>query len=145
MDWMVLPFQRYFEVSGRSTRREYWLFILFVMLVYGFAGTLMLVGGLVRFAGRPDLGQVDATFWFGFVLAALFALAIFIPSITVSVRRLHDSDLSGWWYLLPIVTGWVPGLNLLTALIFLVQMLRGGTAGSNRFGADPRYDGPRLR
>ncbi|WP_298195589.1 DUF805 domain-containing protein [Novosphingobium sp.] len=139
MDWVFLPFQRYFELSGRSTRREYWLFTLFGVVVYAFATVLMVIGGLGLDDDAPDYSRVDATFWFGVAVAALYALISFIPSITVVVRRLHDRDLSGWWYLGFILVGWVPLINLVAGLVFLVQLLLGGNTGSNRFGPDPRY------
>ena len=139
MDWAFLPFQRYFELSGRSTRREYWLFTLLGGVVYAFATVLMVIGGMGLEAEKVDFSQVDATFWFGSAIAGLYALFSFIPSITVVVRRLHDRDLSGWWYLGFILVGWVPLINLVAGLVFLVQLLLGGTTGSNRFGPDPRY------
>lgn len=145
MDWMLLPFQRYFELGGRSTRREYWLFTLFGLVVYGFATMLMIVGGLALGDSAPDYSRVDATFWFGLAIAGLYGLASFVPSITVAVRRLHDRDLSGWWYVGFILVGWVPLVNLVAAVLYLIQMCSGGTAGTNRFGPDPRYSGPGSR
>ena len=139
MDWAFLPFQRYFELSGRSTRREYWLFTLLGGAVYAFATVLMAIGGMGLEDEQVDFSQVDATFWFGAAVAGLYGLISFIPAITVMVRRLHDRDLSGWWYLGFILVSWVPLINLVAGLLFLLQLLRGGAPGTNRFGPDPRH------
>jgi uncharacterized membrane protein YhaH (DUF805 family) len=58
--------------------------------------------------------------------------------MAVSVRRLHDRDLSGWWYLAVIVTGVFPRLAALSSLAFLIVTLLPGTPGPNRFGPDPK-------
>jgi len=65
-------------------------------------------------------------------------LAIIIPGIAVTVRRLHDRDMSGWWYLGVAVLGQVPYLGALIQLGFLVLMCLPGTPGPNRFGPDPK-------
>lgn len=141
MDWALLPFQRYFEFHGRSTRREYWLFSLLGLAVYAFAAVLMFIGGLRLEDETPDWSQVDATFWFGWGIAGLYFLISFIPGIAVAVRRLHDRDMSGWWYIGFYLAGLVPLVNLVATLFYFVQLVSGGTAGSNRFGPDPRYEG----
>jgi uncharacterized membrane protein YhaH (DUF805 family) len=64
------------------------------------------------------------------ILLIVISLAIFIPNLAVDVRRLHDTDRSGWWILLMFV----PVIGLIVLLVFWSQK---GTAGSNRFGADP--------
>ena len=64
------------------------------------------------------------------VLGALFSLAMFLPSLAAGVRRLHDLDKSGWWYLLVLI----PIIGALVLLYFFVQK---GTAGANRFGPPP--------
>jgi uncharacterized membrane protein YhaH (DUF805 family) len=60
----------------------------------------------------------------------LYLLAVLIPSIALSIRRLHDRDKSGWWFLLAFIP-------LIGALILLVWFALPGTAGNNRFGPDP--------
>jgi uncharacterized membrane protein YhaH (DUF805 family) len=66
----------------------------------------------------------------GSVLSGLASLALFLPSLAVAVRRLHDTDRTGWWVLIGLVPliGWI---------IYLVFMCQRGTEGPNRFGADP--------
>lgn len=145
MNWMILPYQRYLEFSGRSRRREYWMFALLGLLVYGFCGALMFAGGLgtalmASAGGRPDFAgaSFDASFWFGLAVAVLFGFASLLPAIAVTIRRLHDRDLSGWWYLGAIVVGAIPVLGTIASLAFLVVMCLDGTPGPNRFGPDPK-------
>jgi uncharacterized membrane protein YhaH (DUF805 family) len=67
------------------------------------------------------------------LLSGLYALAMIVPSIAVTVRRLHDTDRSGWWYLLVLVP-------LIGGLVILVFMLLDSTPGSNRFGPNPKEE-----
>ncbi len=117
MEWMILPLRRYFEISGRSRRQEYWMFTLFSFLV-----------GVVTTVVDRGLG-----FDWGSTgpVNALVNLALFVPGITVAIRRLHDTDRSAWWLLLvflPII-GWI--------WLFVLYVTE-GTRGPNRFGPDPK-------
>lgn len=91
---------RYFEISGRSTRMQYWMFF-----IVQFALSLLAVFIDIQAGGldNPEDPKLTATLFVGFVH--------FVPSITVSVRRLHDIGRSGWWYLLYFVP--LAGLLLL--------------------------------
>ena len=71
-------------------------------------------------------------------LCAKLALAAFIPSIAVTVRRLHDRNMSGWWYPGFIVASLIPVVGIIAAIAFLVIMFLDGTPGTNRFGPDPK-------
>jgi uncharacterized membrane protein YhaH (DUF805 family) len=129
MQWMLLPYRRYFEFSGRSRRMEYWMFTLFGILVNA-AITVVL--------GRTAYTSMGSFVWFdtrlnavGDVVSGLFALFSLIPSLAVLVRRLHDVDRSGWWLLLVFlpILGWF--------VLFIFTCLD-GTRGPNRFGLDPK-------
>lgn len=129
MEWMILPFRRYADFSGRSRRKEYWMFFLFniivaVVLNVVFAGAL-----LTGDAGGAMLGGV------GGLVIVLYALVAFIPGLAVTVRRFHDQDKSGWMVLL----GLIPFVG---GIILVVFMCLEGTRGANRFGPDPKSDGP---
>lgn len=120
MDWMLLPLKRYADFSGRSRRKEYWMFVLGVFIavillsiVEGIAGLSGMVGGVYG------------------PLTTIFFLAILIPSIAVQVRRFHDQDKSGWFVLLALIP-------FLGGLVVLVFMCLEGTKGPNRFGPDPK-------
>ncbi|MDP9436969.1 MAG: DUF805 domain-containing protein [Actinomycetota bacterium] len=105
-------FARYASFSGRARRSEYWWFYLFTFLVYVAATVIDAIIG------------VPAT-------AAIAVLALFIPTLAVSVRRLHDTGRSGWWFLI----GLVPLVGGIVLLVFFVQ---DGTPGANQYGPSPK-------
>ena len=74
----------------------------------------------------------------GLILYALYALAAVLPSIAVTVRRFHDRDMSGWWYLGLSLAGAIPVVGIIASLAFFVLMVLPGTSGPNRFGPDPK-------
>jgi uncharacterized membrane protein YhaH (DUF805 family) len=119
IDYMKLPLQRYADFSGRSRRMEYWMFAVGFMGV-GLVATLL--DGLLGMSGM--IAGVYGP------LYLLVALGAFVPSIACGVRRLHDRDMSGWWYLI-IFTG-------IGAIVLLVLFFLEGTKGDNRFGPDPK-------
>ena len=127
MHWMLMPLRRYAEFSGRSRRKEYWSFVLLNALVGIFVGLVFLVGYYA------DMSQTEMdTYLMPVVyLACLYSLATAIPGIAVTIRRLHDTDRSGW----NILWGVVP---LFGALLLLVYYVSDGTRGPNRFGPDPK-------
>jgi len=141
MEWMILPYKRYFDFSGRSRRLEYWMFVLFSIIVASVLFALILAGGL-NLAAFSDPQAMDTSFgplfWLGSLLLSLFWLGSLIPAIAVVVRRLHDRDMSGWWYLGIIVASMIPIINFIAGIAFLVLMLLPGTPGPNRFGPDPK-------
>lgn len=140
-DWMTLPLRRYAQFSGRARPREFWMFVLFIWL--GFV-LLAIVEGMLGLSVTEQWVR-SGPWWttagyrtHGGPLTGLFALAMLIPHLAVMVRRLHDTDRSGWWLLL----FFVPILGALTLLIFFII---GGTRGSNRFGPDPVETGEGRR
>jgi uncharacterized membrane protein YhaH (DUF805 family) len=141
MEWVFLPLKRYADFSGRSRRLEFWMFSLLNVIVYAVLMTLIFAGGM-SLAAFSDPAAMQAglgpIFWLGMGLLAIWALAIIIPSIAVTVRRLHDRDMSGWWYLGVIVGSMIPFVGILVSLGFLVLMFLPGTPGPNRFGPDPK-------
>ncbi len=143
MEYMFLPFRRFFDFQGRSRRMEFWMFALLNLIVYLVIMMLMFGtgGGLEQFASiDPDdtIGLYSAMFSGFGILFAIWGLVVFIPSIAVSVRRLHDRDMSGWWYLGFMVASLIPFLGFIASIAFLVVMALPGTPGSNRFGPDPK-------
>jgi uncharacterized membrane protein YhaH (DUF805 family) len=125
MEYMILPLKRYADFSGRSRRKEYWMFFLGYMLA---AILLGIVG--VALGGFPS-GQASGGAPVMMILLGLLVLALIIPSLAVQVRRFHDQDKSGWFVLLNFVP-YVGGI------IVLVFMCLDGTRGDNRFGPDPK-------
>jgi uncharacterized membrane protein YhaH (DUF805 family) len=107
-------FSKYVEFKGRARRPEYWWFILFyVLLLIG----LSILDAIITLAGGPGL------------LSTLASLGLFLPTLAAQVRRLHDTDRSGWW----VLFGIIPLIGWIVLLIFLCQR---GTDGPNRFGSD---------
>jgi len=123
MDWMLMPLRRYAEFSGRSQRKEYWMFYLFCVIV---AVVLNVVESIVGLSGM--VGGVYGP------LTSLFLLGILVPSIAVGIRRLHDTDRSGWWLLIALVP-------IVGGIVLLVFFVTDGTHGPNRFGPDPKNPG----
>lgn len=133
MEWMFLPYKRYFDFSGRSRRREYWMFFLFVFIfeIVAFAiifSQIPLTEEAIIVSQTNGLGALS--YW-GIALLGIFGLATIIPAVAVQVRRFHDQDKSGWFVLLNLVPYVGP-------LIVFVFMCLEGTGGPNRFGADPK-------
>lgn len=129
MEWMLMPYRRYADFSGRSRRKEYWMFVLFTFLVVFGCMILMFAGGMNL--DEEGQSQPGALFWLGFAILVIWGIGTFIPSIAVQVRRFHDQDKSGWMILL----GLIPYVGSLIVFIF---MCIEGTRGSNRFGPDPK-------
>lgn len=127
MDYMLMPLRRYADFSGRSRRKEYWMFLLFYILV---ACALSFVAVILGGVGNAETGN---PLLFG--LLGLLILALIIPSIAVQVRRFHDQDKSGWFVLLNFVP-YVGGL-----IVFVFMCLE-GTKGDNRYGPDPKGSRP---
>ena len=93
-DAVAVAFKKYFDFSGRSSRSEFWWFFLFCILLYmlAFSLTINEIGELNPSNPEEFLSQA-LTSWFG--IAVILTL---IPSISISVRRFHDINMSGWWY-----------------------------------------------
>lgn len=117
MEWMILPLKRYAQFSGRSPRREYWMFVLFniiVSIVLSIVDTVLGLGGHTSSYSASGPGSYAAgADTSGGILSGIWALAVLIPSIAVGVRRLHDVNRSGWWMLAPIL---LLGVAMVSAL-----------------------------
>lgn len=161
MEWMFMPLRRYAEFGGRSRRMEYWMWIVFQVLIgIGFFILVFVVGGGALFAaGENPAAAIAASIaiMIVFGLAILVSLALFIPGLAVAIRRLHDANHSGWWILSPLI-GWlilaiggamesgaVSLIGMLALVSFSITLLvfyfLDGTPGPNRFGEDPKGGG----
>ncbi|NCO70112.1 MULTISPECIES: DUF805 domain-containing protein [Shewanella] len=120
MDWYLKVLKQYFDFSGRARRKEYWMFALISMII-SIVLTLLDMG----------VGLYSELYGAG-LLSSIYSLAIVIPSIAVSVRRLHDTDHSGWWLLLMFIP-------LLGALILLVVMCF-NSKDDNEYGPNPKAE-----
>ncbi|MEM7664828.1 MAG: DUF805 domain-containing protein [Pseudomonadota bacterium] len=125
MEWMLMPLRRYADFSGRSRRKEYWMFQL------GYAILILVLVGLAGATGGFDESGSSGVGLIFLGLMGIAVLGLLIPQIAVQVRRFHDQDKSGWFILL----GFIPYVG---GLIVLVFMCLDGTRGANRFGPDPK-------
>lgn len=128
LHWALLPYRRYAQFGGRSTRMEFWLFHLFTSLT-NLALDLLLGGDFA-----VGLGLRAAPTLVGNAMTALFGIGSIVPTFAVTARRLHDTNRSQWWMAL----FFVPILGWLVLLVFECQ---DGTKGPNRFGEDPKDGG----
>ena len=121
MNWYLDVLKKYADFSGRARRKEYWMFALFNVLIY----IAILIFSAI-------LGSIDNSLaLIGSLLLMIYGLAIFIPSLAVAVRRLHDTSRSGWWLLI----GLVPFVG---GIIFLVFAVSDSTPGENEYGKNPK-------
>lgn len=106
MNWYLDVLRNYAAFDGRASREEYWQFTLINVTI-----------SIILYVTLNDL-------W------AVYTVAVLVPSIAVSVRRLHDIDRSGWWVLIVIVPVFV--------IVLLFMMLLDGKPGDNRYGFNPK-------
>lgn len=104
-------FSKYASFEGRASRSEYWFFTLFQLL--------MIIGAFV--VG----GMLDETLMIILVLFSI--LGLFLPMLSVTVRRLHDTNRSGWWY-------WISIIPYIGVFVFLIFMVLDSSAGENDYG-----------
>jgi uncharacterized membrane protein YhaH (DUF805 family) len=121
MNWYLDVLKKYAEFSGRARRKEYWMFALFNALIYI---AIMIFSAI--------LGAIDNSLaLIGTLLLLVYILAIFVPSLAVAVRRLHDTGRSGWWFLI----AFVPFVGGIILLVFTVQ---DSVPGENEYGKNPK-------
>ncbi|RME14739.1 MAG: DUF805 domain-containing protein [Alphaproteobacteria bacterium] len=106
---------RFADFSGRAPRSEFWWYVLFLM-----AADAVLTRLDAALLGTPVVP----------FLSGIFSLAMLLPTVAVAVRRLHDLDKAGWWYLLVLVP-------LVGVIVLIVWFASPGTPGGNSFGPDP--------
>lgn len=120
MNWYLAVLKKYAVFSGRARRKEYWMFYLFNIIV---SIVLGLVAGFMA-ADSDEAGAADLILW-------IYTLAILLPAMGVTIRRLHDTGRSGWWLLI----GLVPIVGAIVLLVFTVLK---GQVGDNEYGPDPK-------
>ena len=119
MEWYLKVLKNYVGFSGRARRKEYWMFVLFNII---FAVVAMILDNV--------LGLASKEYGYG-PIYGLYALAVFLPGLAVSVRRLHDIGKSGWWLLIALIP-------IVGAIMLIIWDVREGERGDNRFGPDPK-------
>ena len=119
MNWYLEVLKKYAVFSGRARRKEYWFFVLFNIII---SIVLAVIDGVTG-SFSPEAGMG--------LLGGIYTLAVLIPGIAVSVRRLHDTERSGWWLLITLVP-------LIGAIVLLVFMVQDSKPGQNQYGANPK-------
>ncbi len=120
MKWYLKVLKQYADFTGRARRTEYWMFILFNMI---FALVATILDNLLGLKFTPKIP-------YGFIYL-IYALVTFIPGLAVMVRRLHDVDKSGWWFLI----GLIPIIGTIWIIVLLAT---DGTPGTNQYGVNPK-------
>jgi uncharacterized membrane protein YhaH (DUF805 family) len=118
MNWYIGVLKKYAVFSGRARRMEYWMFVLFNVLI---SIALAVADGMFGLMMEGGVG----------ILGLVYSLGVLIPSIAVAARRLHDTDRSGWWLLIAFVP-------LIGAIVLLVFFVLDSHPGQNRFGPNPK-------
>jgi uncharacterized membrane protein YhaH (DUF805 family) len=119
MNWYLAVLKNYAGFSGRARRKEYWMFTLFNII---FAIVAMILDNV--------LGIAMAEIGYG-PLYGLYTLAVFIPGLAVSVRRLHDVGKSGWMILIVLIP-------IIGAIWLIVLLVTDSNSGENQYGSNPK-------
>jgi len=113
MNWYMEVLKKYATFSGRARRKEFWMFYLFYFII------VVVLSIIEQVIGIPG------------ILSGIYSLALLIPTIAVTVRRLHDTGRSGWWWfiwLVPVI-GWI---------VMIVFMVLEGQPSDNEYGPNPK-------
>lgn len=112
MDYYLGGWKKYAVFSGRARRKEYWMFVLFNIIVAIIVGT---IGGIIHTT----------------LLSFLYSVAVIIPALAVAVRRLHDTGRSGWWLLIVFIP-------VIGAIIVIIVDCLDSQPGDNQYGPNPK-------
>jgi len=119
MNWYLKVLKQYADFSGRARRKEYWMFVLFNII-------FVIVATILDNILGTTVGELPyGIFYF------LYVLAIFIPGLAVTVRRLHDVGKSGWMYLIVLIP-------IIGAIWLLVLVATDSNPGENQYGQNPK-------
>jgi uncharacterized membrane protein YhaH (DUF805 family) len=111
MEYFIGALKQYADFKGRARRKEYWMFVL-MYLIFSIALTVL---DLVLGTG---------------ILSIILTLGLFIPSISIAARRLHDTGRSGWWQLIALI----PLIGFIVLIVFLAQ----DSHDENDYGVNPK-------
>jgi len=119
MKWYIEVLNKYSVFSGRARRKEYWYFFLFNLII---SFILAFIDGMI--------GLYSYEIGFG-IFGFLYMLAVFVPGTAVTVRRLHDTGRSAWWFFILLVP-------IIGAIVFLVFLVLDGDSDDNQYGKNPK-------
>ena len=119
MNWYIEVLKKYAVFGGRARRKEYWYFFLFSMII---SIVLTIIDGVT--------GSLSTEAGMG-ILSGIYTLGVLIPSIAVGGRRLHDTNRSVWWLLIPLIP-------LIGAIVLIVFLASDSNPEKNQYGANPK-------
>jgi uncharacterized membrane protein YhaH (DUF805 family) len=126
MNWYIDVLKKYAQFDGRARRKEYWMFALINFVIeFAYCIFVGVVAAVMSHSDNPGMAALL------FIPLWIYALAILVPALAVSVRRLHDTGKSGWFILL----GFVP---IVGGIIVLVFMCQDSQPGPNEYGPNPK-------
>ncbi len=119
MNWYIEVLKKYAVFNGRAQRKEYWYFVLFNILI---SIVLAIIDGVTgSFSADAGMG----------LLGGIYTLGVLIPSIAVGVRRLHDTDRSGWWMFIALIP-------IVGAIVLIVFLASDSKPEENQYGPNPK-------
>jgi uncharacterized membrane protein YhaH (DUF805 family) len=118
MSWYIEVLKKYATFSGRARRKEYWMFVLF-NIIFSIVATV--IDNLLGTTQESGYG----------ILSSIYSLAVLLPGLAVSVRRLHDIGKSGWWLFIALIP-------LIGAIWLLVLTVTDSQPGDNEYGPNPK-------
>jgi uncharacterized membrane protein YhaH (DUF805 family) len=116
MYWYIEALKKYAVFQGRARRKEYWMFYLMSII---FAVIIGALEGMLRLPG---------------LIGKIYPYTMALPTISVSVRRLHDTNRSGWWFLINLIP-------VIGSIFFLLFTIEDSTPGENKYGPNPKEEG----
>lgn len=123
MKWYLKVLKDYATFSGRTRRSEYWFFVLFNVI---FGIIAMVIDNIL--GTKFQIGSQSLPYGYIYLL---YSLAVFVPGLAVSVRRLHDVGKSGWFFLIALIP-------IIGAIWLLVLMFTDSVSGENKYGTNPK-------
>jgi uncharacterized membrane protein YhaH (DUF805 family) len=124
MDWYLMGWKKYARFEGRSRRKEYWVFALINTLLISLV-SICVAAVVMRNGSEDEITAIRVT-------VGICALIIFVPSLAVAVRRLHDSGKSGWLILICLIP-------YIGGVVNIVLMCLDSEPGTNRYGPNPKF------
>lgn len=128
---------KYTNFSDRASRSEYWWFILFNAVV-SFIGNI--VGTVLALIASSMTSSATVIIGVAYIPILIVLLILIVPGIAVTIRRVHDLDLSGWWVLGMYIAACIPLVNIVALIVAIIFLCKPGTVGTNRFGPNPIGD-----
>jgi uncharacterized membrane protein YhaH (DUF805 family) len=127
MNWYIGVLKKYFVFNGRARRKEYWMFVLFYII---FGAVAAVLDNLLGTTMESNVGGQIIKSPVGYI-TNLYSLAMLIPSLAVSVRRLHDTSRTGWWILINLIP-------IIGQIWYLILMVLDSQPGQNKYGPNPK-------